>query len=126
MQKINEIQEIASTAYKLLQEEGNKKINEKNYKIFSWDQKNRKNIKIGLSLFKKDDNKEWKLKIQNMNDNNDKKNKIEKNINFLKILNPKNIDIFIQNFPNFWKVIKYQYFQIQNWLILSIIIIIIY
>ena len=126
MQKINEIQEIASTTYKLLQEEGNKKINEKNYKIFSWDQKNRKNIKIGLSLFKKDDNKEWKLKIQNMNDNNDKKNKIEKNINFLKILNPKNIDIFIQNFPNFWKVIKYQYFQIQNWLILSIIIIIIY
>ena len=99
-QEINQIQEIASTACKFLEEE-NKKIGGRKKKISSSDKKNKKNIKIGLSLFKKDDEKEEKLKNQNMNINN-KKTEIEKNIYFLKNLNPKeNINVFINNFTKF-------------------------
>ena len=103
-QEINQIQEIAITACKYL-EEGSKKLGggggRKKIPSSNPDIKSKKNIKIGLSLFKKESEKEEILKNQNLN-SNDKKSEIEKNINFLRGLNPKeNTNIFMQHFSKF-------------------------
>lgn len=99
-QDINQIQEIASTACKII-EEGIRKKSKDKKKISSSDRDNKKNIKIGLSLFKKSNEKEEKIKKQNININ-DEKSEIQKQIAFLKNLNPKeDKNVFIQNFTNF-------------------------
>ena len=87
-QEVNQIQEIAFTACKIIQEKGKKKfyLSERN-------NKNKKNIKIGLSLFKKPENK-------NIVISNDDKSETQKEINLLKNMNTNDIK-FIDNFSNF-------------------------
>ena len=87
-QEINQIQEIASTACKIIQEKGKKKFS-------SSDRKNKKNMKVGLSLFKKNEN-------TLINNGNDDKSEIQQKINILKNMNTKD-NKFISNFSNFLK-----------------------
>ena len=99
--EINQIQEIASTACKIILEGGKKKINKK--KISSSDRK--RNIKINLSIFKKSDKKETSnLNINNKNiNNNDNNYEIQNLITYLKNLNinENNTSNFIDEFSSF-------------------------
>lgn len=87
-QEVNQIQEIAFTACKIIQENGKKQF-------YSSDRnnKNKKNIKIGLSLFRKTENK-------NIVNSNDDKSETQKVINLLKNMNTRDNN-FIDNFSNF-------------------------
>ena len=85
-QEVNQIQEIAFTACKIIQEKGKNKIS-------SSDRKKNKNIKIGLSLFRKAE----EAKIINSKDD---KSTTLKEINKLKIINI-NDKKFLENFSEF-------------------------
>ena len=94
--EISQIQEIASTACKIIQEGGQKKINKK--KLSSSYKKNSKNIKkrkINLSILEKSNKRELNKDI----DNN--KYEINKHLIFLKNLNENNDAYFIKEFSSF-------------------------
>ena len=94
--EISQIQEIASTACKIIQEGGQKKLNRK--KLSSSDKKNRKNIKnrkIDLSILEKSNERELNK------DNDNSKYEINKHLIFLKNLNENNDEYFIKEFSSF-------------------------
>lgn len=92
--EINQIQEIASTACKIIQAGDQKKINKK--KLSSSNKKNKKNKKINItSLLVKNNEKE----LYKTNDNN--KYEIDKHLFFLKNLNENNDANFIKEFSSF-------------------------
>ena len=98
-QEIKQIQEIASTACKIIQEEKNRK-KDPLYKYYSSSSKKNKNqIKIGPSLFRKS----FEKQLRTIKTDNDDKSEIEKKIFYLKNLstNEGNINFFLKEFTNF-------------------------
>lgn len=99
--EMTQIQEIASTACKIIQAGGQKKINKK--KISSSNKKNRKNIKNRkiniISILEKNN----EIESNNNNDDNNDNNKYEinKNLSFLKNINENNDEYFIKEFSSF-------------------------
>lgn len=98
-QEIDKIQEIASTACKIIQQ-GAKKKTIKRKGFSSSDKKN--NLKIKLSLFKKSNEMEEKSKFKN--NTNNRKSEVHKEIIYLKSLNTDdNMINFINEFSSFLK-----------------------
>ena len=94
--EISQIQEIASTSCKIIQEGGQKKINKKKFSSSDKkNRKNRKNRKINLSILEKSNERELKK------DNDKNKYEINTHIIFLKNLNENNDAYFIKEFSSF-------------------------
>ena len=93
--EINQIQEIASTACKIIEAGGQKKVNKK--KLSSSNKKSRKNIKVNVSILERNNEKE----LHNKNDNDNNKYEINKHLDFLKNLNENNDTYFIKEFSSF-------------------------
>ena len=100
MKEISQIQEIASTACKIIQAGGQKKINKKKFSSAN-KKSNRKNIKkrkINIAILEKNNERE----LYKDNDNNDNnKLEINKHLSFLKNINENNDAYFIKEFSSF-------------------------
>ena len=100
LQDVDEIQEIASTACKLIQKQGKKNPKKKNNNASSG-RKKKKSPKIKLSLLKKNEEEKLNLmKKNNKNKNNDKNTILLNDLKKIE-LNKKDIDSFVKKFNNF-------------------------
>ena len=105
-QDINEIQEIASTACKIIQNQGKSKKNQKkkgiNLNLNQDKNKIKKSPKLKLTLIKKNEEKKLDIKKQKKANKNEV-NTLEKKIEYLQNLeiNRDNIKEFINNFYSF-------------------------
>jgi len=100
LQDVDEIQEIASTACKLIQKQGKKNPKKKNNNASSG-RKKKKSPKIKLSLLKKSEEEKINLmKKNNKNKNNDKNTILLNDLKKVE-LNKKDIDNFVKKFNNF-------------------------
>ena len=100
LQDVDEIQEIASTACKLIQKQGKKNPKKKNNNASSG-RKKKKSPKIKLSLLKKSEEEKINLmKKNNKNKNNDKNTILLNDLKKIE-LNKKDIENFVKKFNNF-------------------------
>ena len=100
LQDVDEIQEIASTACKLIQKQGKKNPKKKNNNASSG-RKKKKSPKIKLSLLKKSEEEKLNLmKKNNKNKSNDKNTILLNDLKKVE-LSKKDIDNFVKKFNNF-------------------------